>query len=47
LTIDSRVTDSAPPRVIQGKVVEDLEAFHSERRASKKGDKRRSVASEL
>ena len=33
LTIDSRVTDGAPPRVINGALVPDLRAFWAERRA--------------
>jgi hypothetical protein len=38
LTIDSRMSEAAPPRVIKGKRVDDIVAFYEEYRATQRGE---------
>jgi hypothetical protein len=38
LTIDSRVSEAAPPRIIQGKRVDDIVAFYEEYNAKQRNE---------
>jgi hypothetical protein len=38
LTIDSRMSEAAPPRIIKGKRVDDIVAFYEEYRATQRGE---------